>query len=67
MERYIDPGREKACRLCGYLALGQSKGETNKQEVCNDIAYDNAVRIDIAIFLQKAIKVLELSERLGDP
>lgn len=67
MERYIDPGREKACRLCGSLALRQSKGETNKQEISNNIAYDNAVRVDITVFLQKIIKVLELSKRLGDP
>ena len=57
IERYIEPGREKAWRLRGgqkmhkLLRQPVDLGEEDEQEICDYIAYHNAVGVDVAIFL----------------
>jgi hypothetical protein len=43
------------------------KGGRDEQEVCDNIANDDPVRIDVAVFLEQAVQVLKLSKGLGYP
>ena len=36
------------------------------QEVCCYIAHNDAVRVDVAVLLEKEVEILQLSERLWD-
>ena len=68
IERYIDPGNEKACRLhtMEISVRAHSRGGTTRyaQEVCRHIADYYPVRIDVAVFLEEGVESLQLYETL---
>jgi hypothetical protein len=67
MERYIEPGREKAWRL-EDIGKDQDDGygtaRKNPQEVSDDIRYNNTERIYISVFLEEVVEILKVGKGL---
>jgi hypothetical protein len=64
MERYIEPGREKAWRLEDIRINENGTERKHPQEVGDDIRDNDTERIYVAVFLEEVVEILEVGKRL---
>lgn len=70
IDRYIEPGREKACKLGESEALGGAQcaleGEFDPLKICYNKADNGPSRVESLEFLKEGVESFQLIERGRD-